>query len=739
MLVVRTVSPCPIAPPPPPEGAGRDNLPARPCNPRCNLIYIDPLIHPISWSSRMDIYRYSKPLQLPFEVNGIFFHPVRLQIQCFLFIIGHIYEWPADIIGLLPQSIRVQILLFLPAVDVVKLESTPVAYGISMDEVWEILCKERLPPHTCWIIGDTDVLVDKVSVTSKDLKEKGIQSASWKDAYFTSVFALIQFYSCQSLTFDDKEYCSCMYPHFQYDLFYGIYNCRMSSTNFYCSLSNDKSASFHDIYCCAEKCSRLTTRNYYQRFLRHTDSSFDFSIDDLVNIYINDCNLFIKYLNISEELYKYMLPFINNGEFLKKFCTFLGSVESVAISPFISQSQDKMQFMTKLLDMIFTTSTLTSFDVQSHFTEVLPYLNKSHSYHLKQLRLSIKIDEDYDLDLSGTALCFIESSNSVMTLNIEESLSSAIEKLLQLHQELECFEFRFDSFYKEDYTSDSVLLNSSFFHALSNLMYRPIFKQVSLDTKFLGHDISSDIIINLFCQFFLSPYPIILMASVTCLQFDGPLESLTLNPEMQSKSLKLDNCLLSSSFSSLFPRNIILKSLSINNNYADENTFCLFADLDSVKVDSISLTNVFVSLHNVDDLCSLFSIVDTKDWSLSIHIANDQNVFDKFMGSFSKIAKYLQKFELRNCEQEAKRTTSILCVIFESLSTTGFSYFQLTLSHLLVNDDLIKVINESWKISGAVKLKSIRIKVVDIKECKTDFENAFSDIADETILLKYEV
>ena len=79
--------------------------------------------------------------------SGVMSHPATLQLQCLLYIIGHLHDFTDDNLGLLPLSFRIKLLLLLPAVDVAKLEGTPITHGISMDEIWERIYKERMPIH----------------------------------------------------------------------------------------------------------------------------------------------------------------------------------------------------------------------------------------------------------------------------------------------------------------------------------------------------------------------------------------------------------------------------------------------------------------------------------------------------------------------------------------------------------------------------------------------------------------
>ena len=72
--------------------------------------------------------------------------PVPLQIQCLLYLIGNLFDdddKPIPGLALLPRSIRIKLLLLLPAVDVHKIEGTSVTHDILMDEIWKTLYKER--------------------------------------------------------------------------------------------------------------------------------------------------------------------------------------------------------------------------------------------------------------------------------------------------------------------------------------------------------------------------------------------------------------------------------------------------------------------------------------------------------------------------------------------------------------------------------------------------------------------
>ena len=97
--------------------------------------------------------------------EGVMSYAVSLQMQCYMFIVGHLDELPSDVIALLPIGIRRKLLLMLPAVDICKLEETPVTDGISMDdEIWKLKC-------------DHDERSKKFSTLVEDM------TLTWKDFY----------------------------------------------------------------------------------------------------------------------------------------------------------------------------------------------------------------------------------------------------------------------------------------------------------------------------------------------------------------------------------------------------------------------------------------------------------------------------------------------------------------------------------------------------------------------------
>ena len=668
--------------------------------------------------------------------NGVLNYPARLQTQCLLHLVGYNKDYNTTTLGLLPSFIRVQLLLLLPALDVAKLEGTPMTAGLSMNEIWEAIFKERLPLHTCWSVSDGDENIGSIFLRPEDLERKGVKSASWKEAYFTTVFIFAVYYTGGFFYPANRYYCDCQYSHFIHDL---LYCCGVSNTDVSQCFSLEKTGSVHGVYRFAEECSYLTTKEYYQLFASVVDNPSsirvgNISICELVTILMNDCHFFIRHLELTEELYNFVLPFMNDTDFFEKFSIFLGSLESISISPF--DLRDCIGFLDKLLDVILIDSKcpIKCINASNHFNEVLPYLsNASHGYNLKELGLSIDIDGGNPQE-HVHRLCLPESSKSDYTSMtvVDGSLTKSIEEILELYQDLEKFEFRFDSSDKEDYLSVAVLMDWELFHLLQNLMYRPLFMHLIIDVTYIGCDIFHDIVVDLFRHFFSSPYPVTMTLSLTCLQFQDHLDTLTFNPQLPLKSLELHRCSLSQSFSRLLPRNFALKSLTIGNDYGLEyqKIPSLFADLESVKVDKFTISDFIINESNIEDICSLLHVIDSKEWSLSVII--EKEIFDRFLSSLSKVAHNIQHFELERYGLDQKLVVAILELLFTSLSRTKVPYFELGFSSCPFNDELVKLMHVTWKKCGAIRLKTINIDIsVRKQEYGIDIENILSDMAVE--------
>lgn len=69
---------------------------------------------------------------------------VPLTGQCFWYVHRHVYQFPEEHISYLPSMVRTKLLLCLPVTDVWRLERTRLVEGLDMDEIWKILCYDRL-------------------------------------------------------------------------------------------------------------------------------------------------------------------------------------------------------------------------------------------------------------------------------------------------------------------------------------------------------------------------------------------------------------------------------------------------------------------------------------------------------------------------------------------------------------------------------------------------------------------
>lgn len=100
--------------------------------------------------------------------------PLSLQDQCFVHLISNFESFTCESLALLPLRLRHKLLVNLPAVDICKLESTPMAKGLNMSSnVWETMCAERCS-------------VSSVQ-TVKNFQSPGCSiSLDWKEIFFLS-------------------------------------------------------------------------------------------------------------------------------------------------------------------------------------------------------------------------------------------------------------------------------------------------------------------------------------------------------------------------------------------------------------------------------------------------------------------------------------------------------------------------------------------------------------------------
>ena len=101
-------------------------------------------------------------------------NPLSLQDQCFVQLISNLESFTCESLALLPVRLRHKLLVNLPAVDICKLESTPVAEGINMSSnVWEAVCTQRCSASL-------------IQTVKKIQSPSSSRSCDWKEIFFLS-------------------------------------------------------------------------------------------------------------------------------------------------------------------------------------------------------------------------------------------------------------------------------------------------------------------------------------------------------------------------------------------------------------------------------------------------------------------------------------------------------------------------------------------------------------------------
>ena len=697
-------------------------------------------------SEQSEVLQYWEGLQ-----SGVMSHPARLQLQCLLYIIGHLlfkpdrlvntgvmdqdetpspsYTYdngqrvfyvsqngshnlpqslPISSLGLLPKFMRIKLLLLLPATDVAQLEGTPVTDGIPMDEIWEAIFRERLPLHKRKQMG---CIYSKDIMTPNDLHDKGAESVSWKDAYFNTVFFFACSHFWDNISFSDNE-CKCACNHFLPDLFYGMgtFYDDPANTEIYQCFGEKLSFNIHDVCRCAHKCPRLTPERYRSMYpslglLFSICMSFMDVIKNLA-----DFNVALKCLKFSSGISGSVFKMLSCLEDVAFFDNFSKLLKSVEVLEMISVEEVVRGSIKKILNVIFAgprCSVKSLFVCESDFDIVLPLLiNSSHS-SLKQLELIFEIKKKSVSYLTTPLSSSIQHHHPPQPITISESLSLEIIKVLQLQQDLEKF-----GFYVEYMDNSYQLEDNDLIHFTSELLFRPLFKELEFEVvqhKKGVNGVSFDIVLCLFRAFFSSPYPVSMALSLECPHFNPIPDSLPVNQdESANKSLKLVFSHFSPHLSSLLPRILVLKLLSFEDCH--EDTLSVFASLESISLKKFSLKMGYsITQDNMSTIALLFRVVDAKEWDLSVELDDDDDTVDMFACLLSKTAHRLCHFRLQNERFSIRNTVSIIEAIFLSLSPTGFSCFELSLDSSVLGDGIAEALHESWMRCGAVKLKRINV------------------------------
>ena len=673
--------------------------------------------------------------------RGVMSHPVRLQVQCLLYIIGHISfdadetGLPPNSLGLLPRFIRIKLLLLLPAVDVAMLEGTPVTSGISMNEIWETICKERLPLHKK---KEIERKIGSTIGTLEDLREEGVESVSWKDAYFNIAFLFSQLFRSHMMSLVDND-CSCVYNHFLPDMFYGMgtfYSNPFSSELYQC-FNEESSLSIHEVYRSSHKCPRLTPGRYDNKFTdpsipRRRRHKYIMTLVDVV-YQLADYNVSLKHLHMSSVHFEGILSSLDDFDFIDCFSKLLTSVEAITI-PFLCMTDEEMQqFMKKIFDIIFAQKKCPIRYVKApdkDFKAIYPFLMESPQCNLKRLELVIKETSQESFagnDLPQLASIYSRKVQESSPVTIDESLSRSIINVLQHHQGLQKF-----SLYIDVKKANELKLDAELIECMSDLLLRPVFKELVFGNFRYRKPVSPEIVLCLFRKFFSSPYPASMTLNrLNCPEFPVNTDPFTINHDQAAgKSLEMDSCDLSPNFLSLLPRSLVLKSLTIIDYHL--KILPSFAELELITVNSFSLK---CGCHqgNLAIISSLFRVVNAQQWSLSLSLSDE--IVEEFISLLSKVSHLLCLFEVTNWSIPFDNLISMIETIFISLSPANLSRFELSLDNRLFSNDVANAIYKSWEKCGAVKLK--KINVLDRREYgKPAFMSILLDMANEVYVEK---
>ncbi|XP_019855339.1 PREDICTED: uncharacterized protein LOC109584164 [Amphimedon queenslandica] len=487
--------------------------------------------------------------------------PVPLLIQCLLYLIGNLFDdddKPIPGLALLPRSIRIKLLLLLPAVDVHKLEGTSVTADILMDEIWETLYKER---------------------NHNRRLDKHNSLFSCKDLYFSE--AMVNLKNNYLMFYEANKELSVYFTHVKES----VYN-------------NYKIATFHNV---------IRARNKHQLFITTKTFKSKASIDYYHYDPLEALALTMIDLNISLKIVTNFLLELDHDILIK-----------------LTQSAEAIHWIGSW-----------GTDIEKFFKII---------FIENQCRIiSCICEEDPPLLL----LDHLQQQCDLLNVNAYFTSEDAgkFQEVVKRHKNLEVVSItcRFETY--------------DFIQCLSELMYRPCFKQLHIkvysctdtpgtsSTSFNG-------VHSLLSAFFLSPYPVTLRLEVYDLtvSYPTPVPPLAINTEQESKSLDLSlhgfHCyrIWESSF---LPEYIVLKSLNIRSN----DTFCLFSKVKSIKVDEIT-----ISINT----CNTISF-------------------------------------------PSSRYKSFLEIIFNSLSPTKLPYLQLIVEYN--RDDPSPILYDTWKRCGAIKLK----------------------------------
>ena len=635
---------------------------------------------------------------------GLMSYPAPLQLQCLLFIIGHIFEpgddpdIPITSLALLPRSIRIQLLLHLPAVDVCKLECTSVTADIIMDEIWETLFKKRIP---------SNVLRQVKSLMYMKSKEITSFGMDWKEYYFNTIYLI-----SEKDSFNSLDVCDCEQDHFLESLLYSVNGLYDFSSDVVRCFDMTYSQSIHGVFRCSLECRLLTTKYHYDKFITNlTSKSTSLTLPDIIDILV-DCQVSLKLLEISHTSINILSSRIDSSAvFLDKMRHLLQSLEAVSINySYKNLSQDHVKVF---LDIIFVDNKcpIKFFQLEDYHCIVCPYLLQPDC-KVKELVLNVNMHN------------IVVRPASVF----RERFSDLLCQVLDSQTELEKLDFC--SSYFLDFIDSCRLVHNCLIQSVGELLHRPGFKHLNFSPSIVY--ISSDVLYFILSQFFISPYPVSIRIHLSCLlvlPLPGPF---AVNPDQAlCKSLIIEECTLSPNLASIFPQLLVLKVLSLKNN--DWNIIQLFASLQSIVVDSFVLaTRRRCTESSISDIVTLFHIVTARDWQMDLNI--DDNAVDALASALPIIGNSLTMFHFIYNESNPLSVHGITCIfeaLFQLISHSKPPYLSLKMSSMQLTDEIVSAIVKAREKleQPAIKLKRFIVYDVMDEDTVEYYANALQDIA----------
>ena len=609
-------------------------------------------------------------------------HPVRLELQCLMFVIGHLFQPGHNALvhmtALLPRSIRIKFLLLLPAVYVHKMEATPITDGIFMDEIWETLYKERIP------------LRCSAPEMPDDYKEKYGIVVTWKEAYFNAVFSLPQCSNQQRNNFG----CRCPYDHFKADLFYGIGIGKSSLTKEIVECFRLKSTlTIHHIHRCSDlSCFCLATANYcYEIQNPHCYQSGRFMLN-IVDVLV-ESNIFLKKLTLFDDRLIAM-------DYHRKLAKSLCSVQVLTVSFKSAITQDLDGPLNRILGTLFPPgrpSPVKSVTLVNEFRVSGPHLI---GRDLKHLGISLYLCKDTVL-IAESHIRWLR-----LPVSICNNISQQIAKVINSQKKIESFTF---TLFIYD-PVDVILLDEDLMGCLYNVLQLPSLRKFKFDASQYQIEVSPVIPFKLVALFLLSPYPLSLTLSLSypMIAYRQP-KQLTANP-VAGKTLEINSCTLSSHLVSFLPQHLVLKSLKLQDN--EWSTVSLFTNLQSISVEEMVLhTSELMTDDDVKIILSLLDIVTAREWKLGLNIEDEPETVENLLCILTMIAakSNLQSFQFVEGGESLKKETavSIVKLIFGALSPAKPAFFDFAVSENQLLE--LKNIQDLWEESGKVKMKTIRV------------------------------